>query len=130
MKRSQGFTVVELIVVIVFLTFSTFVLLYQRANIQASQRDETRKTAINAMYYNLEEVFFKQNGFYPSAISSDNLKAMDPALFTDPEGNKLGDALSDYRYEATNCTNEQCKSYTLTSRLDKEADYKKTSRNS
>ncbi len=129
MKRTHGFTVIELVVVIIFVSFATSVLLYQRANIEASQRDETRKTAINAMYYNLEEVFYKENGYYPNAISSDVLTAMDPELFTDPQGSKLGDASSDYRYNAIDCEGDKCKSYKLQSRLDKEAEYIKTSRN-
>ncbi len=129
MKNTRGFTIIELIVVIVFLGFATTILLYQRANIDASRRDEQRKTAINAMYYNLEEVFYEKNGHYPGSIDSETLTAMDPELFTDPNGQKLGEATSDYRYEATDCTDNACSGYKLTARLDKEADYVKTSRN-
>lgn len=129
MKKLSGFTVIELVVVIVFLSVATIILIYQRANIEASQRDNDRKTAINAMYYNLEEVFHEQNGFYPSEVSSENLKAMDSALFTDPSGFVIGDPESNYIYEAIDCENDRCKSYRLSSRLDKEADYVKTSRN-
>lgn len=129
MKRLSGFTVIELIVVIVFAGFATGILLYQKANIEASQRDEDRKTAINAMYYNLEEVYYEKNGYYPASIDSKTLRAMDPALFTDPSGNKLGEADSDYRYTAIDCKDDRCKGYKLTSRLDKEADYTKKNRN-
>jgi|SRR5690606_20986456 type II secretory pathway pseudopilin PulG len=128
MKRSYGFTIAELVVVIVFFAFASILLIYQKANIEASQRDEKRKTAINAMYYNLEEVFFKKNGYYPETISSDNLTAMDPDLFTDPLGYELGSPQSSYRYEAVNCENEKCGSYTLRAQLEKEADYIKTNR--
>ena len=129
MKKSSGFTVIELVVVIVFASIATGILLYQKANIEASQRDDDRKTAINAMYYNLEEVYYEKNGYYPATIDSKVLRAMDPALFVDPSGNTLGDANSDYRYTAANCKDDRCKEYKLTSRLDKEADYIKTSRN-
>jgi len=54
---------------------------------------------------------------------------MDPELFTDPNGNKLGDPNSDYRYDGIDCENDHCKSYKLISRLEKEADYIKTNRN-
>lgn len=129
MKRSAGFTVIEIIVVIVFLGFATSILLMQKGNLQASQRDNTRKTAINAMYYNLEEVFYEKNGFYPSKIDSKTLRAMDPELFTDPNGIKMEEDGSDYRYEATDCNNEQCKSYKLTAQMEKEATFEKTNRN-
>lgn len=129
MKRTAGFTIVELIAVIIFASIATGILLYQKANIEASQRDEKRKTAINAMYYNLEEVFYDKNNFYPNAIDSKTLRAMDPELFTDPAGRKLGEAESDYRYDPIDCEKDQCKAYKLRSRLDKEADFVKTSRN-
>lgn len=129
MKRSQGFTIAELIVVILFAAFATGLLLYQKSNIEAAQRDEDRKTAINAMYYNLEEVFYEKNGHYPDAIDSDVLPAMDPELFTDPSGTDLGETASDYRYSPVNCEAEKCQGYTLRSILEKEADYIKTSRN-
>lgn len=129
MKRALGFTVIELIVVIVFIGFATAVLLYQKGNIEASRRDEDRKTAINAMYYNLEEVFYEKNGYYPATIDSKTLRAMDPQLFTDPNGHKLGESESDYRYDGSDCENDHCKSYKLTARLEKEADYVKINRN-
>lgn len=129
MKRSHGFTVIELIIVIVFAGLAASLLLYQKANVQAAQRDEARKTAINAMYYNLEEVFYEKNHYYPEKIDSKTLRAMDPALFSDPNGVKLGESGSDYRYDSTDCTNDQCKGYTLRSHMQKEADYVKTNRN-
>ncbi len=130
MKRSAGFTVIELVVVIVFLALVTTVLFIQKNNLAATQRDSQRKTAINAMYYNLEEVFFERNQYYPPSIDSKTLRAMDPNLFTDPNNVKMGDSASSYRYEGTNCDNGLCKSYTLRADLEKEADYVKTNRNS
>ena len=53
-------------------------------------RDEQRKEALNAMYYALEEGFHAKNGYYPEKISEENLKVMDPSLFTDPNGVNLG----------------------------------------
>ena len=129
MKRSAGFTVIELLVAILFLATATVILLVQKNNLQATQRDSQRKAAINAMYYNLEEVFFEKNGFYPEKIDSKTLRAMDPGLFTDPGGFKLGEADSTYRYESANCTNQQCTSYTLRADLEHEADYVKKNRN-
>jgi type II secretory pathway pseudopilin PulG len=128
MKRSQGFTVIEIIVVILFLSVASAVLFIQKDNLAATQRDNQRKTAINAMYYNLEEVYYPKNGYYPSKIDSKALPAMDPSLFTDPDGNAMTDSGSEYHYDGTNCNNNQCKSYTLSADLEQEAKYVKTSR--
>ena len=128
MKHSKGFTVIELIVVIVIVGVTATLLFIQKNNLAAIQRDDDRKIAINAMYYNLEEVFFEKNGYYPSTIDSKTLRAMDPELFTDPYGIKLGEQDSDYRYEPTGCDNTKCTGYSLRSPLEKEADYVKTNR--
>lgn len=130
MKRTQGFTVIEVIVVILFLSIATTVLYVQKNNLAATQRDDQRKTAINAMYYSLEEVYFEKNKNYPSEITDTTLPAVDPTLLTDPNGLKIGDKDSNYRYEGSNCVNDACKSYTLRADLEKEADFIKTSRNS
>lgn len=129
MKRTEGFTVIELIVAIVFLAAVTTILFIQKNNLSATQRDSQRKTAINAMYYNLEEVFFEKNGYYPSKIDSKTLRAMDPELFTDPDGFKMNEEEANYRYEGTNCDNDKCRSYSLRADLEKEADYIKANRN-
>lgn len=128
MKRESGFTVVEIIAVIAFLGLVATLLLIQRNNLVATQRDNDRKTAINAMYFNLEEVFYSKNKFYPSKIDSQTLPAMDPVLFTDPDGTKMNESTSDYRYEGTDCDNNVCKSYSLRADLEREADYVKASR--
>jgi type II secretory pathway pseudopilin PulG len=128
MKRSQGFTVIELIAVILFLGVATILLLTQKDSLSATWRDHQRKTAVNAMYYNLEEVFFEENGYYPSKIDSKTLRAVDPELFTDPTGIKMNEQNSDYRYSANNCDNDKCKGYTISSELEKEATYTKKNR--
>jgi len=128
MKRSQGFTVIEIIVVILFLGVASALLLVQKGNLTAAQRDSQRKTAINAMYYGLEEVFFEKNGYYPAKIDSKTLRAMDPELFTDPNGVKMGEEGANYKYESNNCDNDKCKGYKLSAELEKEAIYIKTNR--
>ena len=100
----------------------------QKTNMEAMQRDERRKEAINAMYYALEEGFHAANGYYPETISEDNLKVMNPALFTDPLGINLGVEGSSYSYEPANCENGKCQEYTLRAVLEKEEDYIKKSR--
>lgn len=129
MKHQRGFTVIEIMVAIVFLGAVATLLLFQKANFEASQRDADRKVAINAMYYNLEEVYYEQTGHYPSKIDSKLLRAMDPELFTDPMGVKMNEDGAQYRYEGLNCNNDVCKAYRLTSTMEKEAEYVKTNRN-
>lgn len=130
MKRSRGFTVIELLVVIVLLGVGCWVFFTEKATADAIRRDSARKIAVNAMYYNLEEVYFEKNGYYPSSIDSKTLRAMDPVLFTDPTGKKLGEPGAEYRYDGKNCTTDgKCKAYKLSGSLEREGDYIKTNRN-
>jgi len=129
MKRTSGFTVIEIMAVILFLGAATVLLFVQKYNLEAATRDDKRKVAINAMYYNLEEVFFEKNGYYPSKIDSKTLRAMDPEFFTDPYGGKMNDPDSEYHYTGTDCENTNCKSYKLTADMEKEDQYVKTNRN-
>lgn len=128
MKRSNGFTVIEIIVVIAFLSLATILLFMQKSDLAAAQRDSQRKTAINAMYYNLEEVYYAKNGYYPPSVDSSTLTAMDPALFSDPDSITINDPGAEYHYVANNCQNNACKSYKLSADMEKEATYVKTSR--
>ena len=128
MKNKSGFTVIEVLVLAVFLTGIGVLFFMQKAEIEAKNRDDQRKTAINAMHYSLEEVFFKESSFYPTEINEKNLISMDPQLFTDPNGINLGEPESDYRYEATYCSHGKCKKYTLRATLEKEDDFIKKNR--
>lgn len=129
MKTKKGFTILEIIIVSIFALLLFILFFIQKNNIDAMNRDEDRKTAINAMYYALEESFYKEHGYYPETISEDNIKVIDPALWTDPFGINLGDPLSSYSYEPANCTEGKCKEYILKADLEKEEDYVKYNRN-
>lgn len=142
MKREEGFTVIELIAAFVVLVLLAVFFVIQRDNIEAAARDQTRKIAVNAMYYNLTEVFYKQNGYYPDTISRDNLSGVDPTLFTDPNGFTLHgndctytslfddiqetDGDCDYKYAASDCDAEsRCQKFKLTADMETEESYKK-----
>lgn len=127
-KTTRGFTIIEVLVVIVVLGAASILFFVQKNNLEISSRDEARKTAINAMYYSLEEVFYPVNSYYPRTIDEKNLPSVDPALFTDPMGEKIGESTSEYRYEATDCDGDKCNSYTLRTTLESEADYIKENR--
>ena len=128
MKTKQGFTILEVIIVGVFASLLLVFFFIQKSNIDAMERDEQRKTAINAMYYALEESFYKDHGYYPEQISEENIKVIDPALWTDPLGINLGQTGSSYSYEAANCKDGKCKEYTLKATLEKEDAYIKYNR--
>lgn len=127
MKSQRGFTVIELVIVIAFFAIASVIFFIQKSNIEAAARDTQRKTSINALYYSLEEVYFKANSAYPRTLSSEVLPSVDPSLFADPSGVKIGESESDFRYETTDCTGDTCKGYTLRTTLENEADYIKTS---
>lgn len=128
MKYSRGFTVIELLIVVVLLVGASILFFVQKNNVEVASRDEARKTSINAMYYSLEEVYFKQNNAYPRTINSENLPSVDPELFKDPSGVKIGEAKSNFSYEGTNCDGDACKAYTLRTTLNNEDDYIKKNR--
>lgn len=129
MNKKSGFTILEIIIVGVFATLLLVLFFIQKSNLDAFDRDEARKTAINAMYYALEEDFYKDHKYYPEEISEENIKVIDPALWTDPLGFNLGDPSGSYFYEPANCDNGKCQEYTLKANLEKEDAYIKYNRN-
>lgn len=140
MRRQSGFTVIELVFVVLLLGIASVIFFVQKNNIEVTARDTQRKTAINAMYYSLEEVYYKEHKSYPRTLDAAKLPSVDASLFTDPSGIKLGQTTvtvndskyqveSNYRYEPTNCIDDKCKSYTLRTTLENEDDFVKTSRN-
>lgn len=129
MKSQRGFTVLELIIVIVFLAVAGTIFYVQKRDLEVQNRDSNRKTAINAIYYNLEDVYYPTNHAYPEKLTADQLKGLDPSVLKDPEGVSIGDQNSDYTYEPKDCAASKCASYTLRANLEHEADYAKTSRN-
>jgi prepilin-type N-terminal cleavage/methylation domain-containing protein len=89
-SRQAGFTVIELIVVAVIVALAAVLVFVQINNLRIANQDNTRKQAINAMYYGLEEVYYKQHHSYPQTLTSSTLPSVDPSLFTDPDGFTLG----------------------------------------
>ena len=120
-----GFTVPELLVVAAFATLLLILFFVQKSNVDAMNRDEKRKVAINAMYYALEESYYAEHNSYPEEISESVLTVIDPELFTDPDGYYINGDFSSYSYEAQNCKDGACKSYTLRAELEKEDAYLK-----
>lgn len=128
MNKRNGFTVIELLVVIAFLIAVAVLGFFQLSKIRDESDNTKKRTAINAMYYSLEEGFYAKNGYYPEKLEDRTLLTMDTALLNDPNNKKIGDRASAYRYEAANCNNGKCKSYKLRAVLAGEDDYVKESR--
>lgn len=124
MREKKGFTLIEIMIVGAFAALLVVLFFIQKANVDAMDRDNDRKVAINAMYYALEEYYYPKYGYYPSEISEENLTVIDPELFTDPFGTNLGIDGSNYSYESANCNAEnQCREYILRAQLEKEDMY-------
>ena len=123
-RKAKGFTLIELMIVGAFAALLVIIFFLQKSNVEAMDRDDARKTAINAMYYALEEYYYPKYGYYPDTISEENLPVIDPELFTDPFGTNLGIEGSNYTYEVANCNSKnECQEYTLRAQLEKEDTY-------
>lgn len=127
MRKQSGFTALELIIAIIILLVAGVVFTVQKNNLNAQHRDVQRKIAINAIYYNLEEVVYPSLGGYPAQLDAVQLKAMDSSLLKDPNGLALGEAGSNYSYEPISCTGNVCKHYMLRATLEREATFEKKS---
>lgn len=137
-KKSSGFTVIELLIVIVVFVAASGIFLYQKNHIEASARDDRRRADINTLYFNLERVYYPTHKSYPKELNEKTLTAVQPDTFRDPYGAlinttqkegvtgiSLGE--SNYHYKPANCDGNQCKSYTLRATMENEADYIKKS---
>ena len=129
MKTSKGFTVIELLIVATFLITATVVLFIQYRNLTNQLDNDNRRTAINAIYFSLEEGFYKNNSYYPEIIGDETLPTMDAELLIDPNGVKIGESDSVYRYEPANCQDGKCQEYTLRTSLTNEEDFIRQNRN-
>lgn len=129
MRKQLGFTVLELVTAIVVLIAAGSIFLVQKNDIAATHRDTERKIAINAIYYNLEEVVFPTLHGYPTKLDAKQLKAMDPDLLNDSNGIAINEADSQYRYEPSSCDGDICQHYKLHATQEKEAEYVKSSKN-
>jgi type II secretory pathway pseudopilin PulG len=128
-KRQSGFTVLELIVAVVFLVAVGTIFFVQSRDLKIEKNDAVRKNAINSIYYDLEDVYYPAVKAYPERLAADQLKGIDPASLNDPNGVAIGDSKSQYHYEAKDCKDGQCKSYKLWADMEHEATFTKTSRN-
>lgn len=129
MNVKKGFTIIEVTIVGAFAALLVIIFFLQKANVDAMNRDDDRKAAINAMYYALEEYYYPKYGYYPSEINEEVLPVIDPQLFTDPFGANIGTEASTYSYETADCNAaNECQDFILRANLEKEDTYIKRGR--
>lgn len=147
-KKQTGFTIVELLIVIVVIGILAALVITTFAGIQKKARDTERTTDIKAIHAQLE-AYYAQNGRYPTNANldadatwvKDNLKGLDPEALEDPKGasNDLAGApaanVYSYAELPAGCDNPalgggtECTSYTLTATLEGGGTYEKKSLN-
>lgn len=134
-KKQQGFTIVELLIVIVVIGILAALVITTFNGIQQKGRDTERQTDIKALHGQLE-AYFAQTGHYPTyddltnaGWRSTNMKGLDAGALEDPSGATLSETAATagsktYSYVVTpaDCDNADggtdCTGYTLTAGLE------------
>jgi len=106
-KNQSGFTIVELLIVIVVIGILATLVIVTFAGIQQRARDTQRQTDINAVQGHVE-AYYASNGTYPTlGMLTDatwraaSTKGLDPAALVDPGGTTIAATLATngYQYE-------------------------------
>ncbi|MFZ1248973.1 MAG: type II secretion system protein [Candidatus Saccharimonadales bacterium] len=124
-NKNKGFTIVELLIVIVVIGILATLVIVTFTGIQQKGRNSQRQTDINAVDSQVE-AFYAQHGFYPKQIDladatfvSKYLKGLDPESLRDPKQPKnetIGTTAtsSQYSYVASNTGGTGCSNSTAT----------------
>lgn len=132
-KRNQGFTIVELLIVIVVIGILALLVITTYSGIQAKARNSKRQTDVASLQTQIE-AFFSQNGYYPSLTDMNsstwlttNMKSLDQNALIDPSNPTQSKTLvaapvaKSYAYAVTDssgasceATDTNCAKYTLT----------------
>lgn len=96
--------------------------------LRADNRDEARKTDINAIYYQLES-FYEKNDYYPEKLSTQTLPGIDPESLIDQDNLAVHAEGASYVYRPNDCSKTKCQSFELSTELERESTYIKLSLN-
>jgi prepilin-type N-terminal cleavage/methylation domain-containing protein len=147
-KKNTGFTIIELLIVIVVLGILVAIVVSTYSGIQVKDRNDKRQTDVQAVQTNLE-AFYSQNGYYPSLneINSvswrdKNLPNLNASDMIDPAATNQNSAdarlaaspkTDVYSYQVTDSNGNSCESapmncakYTLTATYDGTVNGQKT----
>jgi prepilin-type N-terminal cleavage/methylation domain-containing protein len=136
--KQSGFTIVELLIVIVVIGILAGLVITTFNGIQQKARDTQRETDIKALHAQVE-AFWAQKGYYPSLTDMNdraaagfvatNLKGLDAGAFKDPKGASVNlvaaPAANSFAYAVVNAAGTSCEAddttcakYTLTATLE------------
>lgn len=149
-KHNQGFTIIELLIVIIVIGILAALVITTYSGIQKKARNTERQTDIKALQSHLE-AYYTENGRYPTLADlntqpttgnwwvQDNFKGLEKDSLKDPQGTGYTIASSatakQYAYapladDGTACDNsaggKDCASYTLTATYEGQVDGKST----
>jgi type IV pilus assembly protein PilA len=142
-RKQQGFTIVELLVVIVVIGILALITVTTFAGVTQRSRDAKRQSDVNAIHGQLE-AYYAQNSKYPTLANLNdatfrtaNMKGLDPAALQDPSGANntvvAAPVAKAYAYAVTpsGCDNSttDCTGYTLTATKEGGGTYVKNSLN-
>lgn len=144
-KKQSGFTIVELLIVIVVIGILAAIVITTFTGVQKKGRDADRKSDINSMYGQVE-VYFAEQGKYPtlanmndSAFRSASMKGLSDDALTDPKGSGATlvgtPAANSYAYAVTpagcdnTATGGDCLGFTLTATLESGGTFAKNGSN-
>lgn len=143
--NQNGFTIVELIAVIIVVIVLFGLLIYTHNAIQINKRNDQRVKDIKAIQTNLEQ-FYSQNGYYPSLkdlnsslFRANSLKNLNSNILVDPSNSTKGSIVilpapkpGYFSYTVTDsagkaCENDDtnCAKYTLTATYESKVNGKK-----
>lgn len=132
-QRNQGFTIVELLIVIVVIGILALLVITTYGGIQQKARNSQRQADIQAIQTQLE-AFHSEQGYYPALADindatwrATNMKNLDKQALIDPSNTVATLAATptdrQYSYAVTDsagdaCSDESCAKYTLTARFE------------
>jgi len=100
-KQSKGFTIIELMIVIIVIGVLGWLVVSTYGGIQSQSRNAIRKSDIIAIQYKIEK-FFQKNGYYPSFKNlnsttwvNTNMDSLSEKTMIDPSSNSTTPTLVD-----------------------------------